>query len=106
MSASDVRVKKVAVELDKPRHLCYDMNAFADLEEKFGSVQKAFDALKSEKLSAVRYILWAGLTHEDDKLTERGVGKLFTLGDIPALVRPMMDAITSSLPKADEAKNE
>lgn len=106
MPASDIKLKPVKVKLDKERNLKYDFNAFAEIEEKFGTVQKALDELNKQKMRAIRTILWAGLIHEDEKLTERQVGAMFTLGDIGEIVSPLMEAITAALPKADEPKNE
>jgi hypothetical protein len=108
MPVSDVRVKPVPITLDKERTLKYDFNAFAELEEKFGTIQKAFDELQKQKLKAVRAIVWAGLIHEDHKLTEQQVGNMLSLADLPAVMKAVTEAITSALPKVsedDSAKN-
>lgn len=109
MPVSDVRVKPVPIMLDKERTLKYDLNAFAEIEERFGTVQKAFDELQQQKLKAVRAVLWAGLIHEDPKLTERQVGSLLSLGDLATILPAVTEAITAALPQVspeDEAKNE
>ena len=47
MAKSNVRVKEVELNLDKPRKLVYDMNAFISLEDIYGTIEealkKAFD---------------------------------------------------------------
>lgn len=47
------------------RKLQYDMNAIALLEQKYGSVDKALGVLtEGSKMGEIRYILWAGLIHD------------------------------------------
>jgi hypothetical protein len=108
MPVSDVRVKPVPIKLDKERNLKYDLNAFAELEERFGSVQKAFEELEKQKLKAVRAVLWAGLIHEDPKLTEQQVGAMLSFGDLATILPAVTEAITAALPQVDgdDAKNE
>jgi hypothetical protein len=101
MPKNDVRVKQVSVQLDKDRHLCYDMNAFCDLEEKFGTIDQAFEALKSGQIQTIRTMLWVGLLHEDETLTERQVGKWISLGNAKELSQAMTEAIQSALPQVD-----
>ena len=69
----DVRqnMDPVTVELGgKVRILQYDMNAFAELENKFGTVQDAMKKLSSGKIADVRLILWTGLIHEEAVIDE------------------------------------
>jgi hypothetical protein len=112
MPVSDVRVKPIPITLDKERTLKYDFNAFAEIEERFGTIQKAFGELtdkKSPKLKAVRAILWAGLIHEDPKLTEQQVGAMLSLGDLATIMPAVLEAIHAAMPKISEeegAKNE
>ena len=62
----NIRNLPVQIELgDKTRTIKYDLNAFAELELRFGSVQKAMDDLQSGSMKSVRIILWAGLIHEE-----------------------------------------
>lgn len=45
-NVKDVRVKAVPIELEgKTFHLKYDLNAFADLEDKYGTIRNALDSL-------------------------------------------------------------
>lgn len=110
MPVSDVRVKPVPITLDKERTLKYDLNAFAELEERFGTIQKAFDELQQQKLKAVRAIVWAGLIHEDPKLTEQQVGAMLSFADLASILPAVTEAIEAALPKVsaedESAKNE
>lgn len=99
-----VRVKKVPVQLDKERHLVYDMNAFCELEERFGTLQQAMEELQKGSLKAIRTALWAGLVHEDESLTEKQVGAMIGVVDLQDVAKKMAEAIQAALPEAD-AKN-
>ncbi|MFD1675406.1 hypothetical protein [Alicyclobacillus fodiniaquatilis] len=106
MPASDVKLKPIPVELDKKRNLKFDMNAYAELEEKFGTVQAALDLLNKQQFKATRFLLWAGLQHEDENLTEHQVGAMVSPADLAHISEPLMQAIMDSLPKEDDSKNK
>ena len=42
MALKDIREVHIPIELDKSRTLLFDLNAFAELEDKFGSLDQAF----------------------------------------------------------------
>ncbi|NLD21608.1 MAG: hypothetical protein GX664_03880 [Bacteroidales bacterium] len=50
---------------DRERIFQFDMNAFAELEKMFGSVEKAMDQLTEGRISDIRKILWAALIHDE-----------------------------------------
>lgn len=102
----NVRIKKVAIELDKVRHLQFDLNAFAEMEEKFGSIEEALNILQKGKLKALRTILWAGLVHEDENLTEAQVGSFIDLTNIQQVAEKLNDAIMSALPNDTEEESD
>ena len=102
MALHDIREVHIPIELDKPRTLLFDLNAFAELEERFGSMDKAFDAMQKGSLKAARTLLWAGLLHEDAKLTERAVGSMVTLGNLEALMESITQALMNAMP-ADQS---
>jgi hypothetical protein len=52
----------------KVRTIKFDLNAYGELEDFYGSVQAAMEALQTGSLRAVRAILWAGLIHEEVNL--------------------------------------
>ena len=102
MALRDVKSIVVPLVLDKPRTIKFDLNAFAELEEKYGSMEKAFSAMRSGSIKAARTLLWAGLLHEDESLTERKVGSLVTLENLNAVMDGITEALTEALPQ-DEA---
>lgn len=111
---NNVKAIVIPVDLDKPRHLCYDFNAFVALEEKFGDVDTALKTLqKTDKdgkatlsLKAMRTFIWAGLVHEEEDLTEMQVGKMLSgIDAISELAQKMNEALASSLPEPEAGKN-
>lgn len=104
MPKANVRVKEVELNLDKPRKLVYDMNAFISLEEIYGTIEDALKALDGKSIKAFRNFLWAGLVHEDDELTVQMVGKLLSLDNLEEVSRKLTEAIQTSLPDVDKEK--
>lgn len=107
MSVKDVRVKAIPVGNlgGKERSIKYDLNAFAELEEHYGSVDKAMEELEQGSIKAVRVMLWAGLIHEelDDKgipmITPKLVGSWIGIGDLEELSTKIYAAMESVAPK-------
>mgnify|MGYP000010430645 FL=1 len=104
MAKSNVRVKEVELNLDKPRKLVYDMNAFISLEDIYGTIEEALKALDGKSIKAFRNFLWAGLVHEDDSLTVQKVGKLLSLDNLEEVSTKLAQAIQTSLPEVDREK--
>lgn len=100
----DIRPKFVDVVLDKERRLLFDLNAFASLEEEYGSLDTVFDALGKGKVKALRDVIWAGLLHDDENLTPKDVGKLLGLANLEGMVELVNKALTQSMPSP--GKNE
>ena len=108
MGVNDVRPKAVKVDLDKERSLQYDLNSFAVLEEKYGSVDAALSALETGSIKAVREMLWAGLIHEE--LDEKGepmitpvqVGSWIGIGGLEGLSEKIREALEQTKPAEDD----
>jgi hypothetical protein len=86
------------------RKLRYTLNSFALIEEKYGTIDKAMEILKSGSIAAIRFVLWAGLIHEDENLSERYVGSQIDLSDLEDLAEKMNKAMMGDLPQ-DEVVN-
>lgn len=102
----NVKPKRISIDLDKDRTLCFDMNAFADLEEKYGSIDEALKLLQEGKISTLRTILWTGLLADDETLTERQVGTFVGLTNIEFVMSKINECISDSLPVVEESKND
>ena len=97
-NASKVKAKKIKIQLDKERTLYYDLNAFVELEEKFGSINDALKALSEASVKALRTILWVGLIHEDPGLTECQVGAMVDFTALNEITEKINEAIMDALP--------
>jgi len=105
--------RSVLVTLDKERHLRYNFNALADLEQVLGfSLASLPQQLDRLGLNTVRCFLWAGLKHEDATLTPARVGDLIQTyvveqgSDVVALAAKMKEALELAgygKPKAGES---
>ena len=121
----NIRVKPVKIEIDNTVYeVKYDFNAFIELEEIYGSIEEAMEAMQGElvldkkgksiivkdeddndveerkfSLKAMRDFLWAGMLFGNTKITKREVGKLLEFGNFQYVVEKMMSAITGALPE-------
>lgn len=100
----DVKSKPVKITLTdgKERTLRFTLNAMAELEERYGSVEAAFEALDKGSIKAVRFILWAGLMHEDESLTEQQVGNLIDIQYMQQLMETVGAAFDNDMPAQEE----
>lgn len=105
-------VKSISIQLDKKRQLCFDFNAFAELQRECGisilDLKKFLDLAESVKSKKpglmlpffeLRGFIWAGLLDETPDITLKEVGKIL---DGCILERPtelgstLMDALMQS----------
>lgn len=97
----DVRDDKLIVVTlgGKDRVVKYDMNALAELETIYGSIEEAMKVLESGKLKDVRNMLWAGICHEETKRDEDGdvIGYNIRPYDVGAMIKS-----PSEIPKLAE----
>lgn len=100
----DIRAKLIPIQLDKERHLKFDLNAFAELEELYGDINTAFEAMQKGSIKAIRAMLWAGLIHEDKTLTVEQVGSMIDMSNINEVMSAIAQAISEAMPKVDEAE--
>lgn len=100
--ANDVREDKQAVSIElggKERRMKYDLNAFAELEDMYGSPQKAMDALEEGSFKSLRALVWVGLLHDEPELTEREVGSWLDLNNMKMIAEKIGEAINKAMPK-------
>lgn len=99
---SDIRIKPVTISLDKERTLVFDLNAFAELEDVYGEIDEALNAIGRGSIKAVRAVLFSGLVHEDETLTVKSVGKLVTLKNLQEVSAALTEAIKQAMPQGNE----
>ena len=92
------RVKSITLNDGVERQIKFDLNAMAELEDKYGSVEAAFNALEKNSIKAIRSVLWAGLLHSDPTLTEQQVGSLIDLDSMGDIMEQLGESLTDSMP--------
>lgn len=98
------RVKTITLNDGVERELRFTLNAMAEMEDKYGSVDAAFKKLDEGSIKAARFILWAGFQHlEEEGLTERKVGDLLDLGSLQRIMATMSEAMAEDMPQPDNA---
>ena len=102
---NDVKSKGTFITLRDgvERELRFTLNALAELEDKYGTVDEAFKMLDSGSFKAIRFVLWAGLSDSDETLTEMQVGKLLDTSNMEEVVQQLGKAFAKDMPdKKDE----
>ena len=74
----------------------FDLNAMAELEDIFGTLQIAIAELKKKKLKAVRSFLYAVLKSTDETLTEFEVGKLIDMNNFTSIEKAITKLINNA----------
>ena len=103
-NVKDVKSKAVKITLTDgvERTIKFTLNAMAELEDRYGSVEEAFKQLDNNSIKDVRCILWAGLIHEDPDLTEQQVGNLIDIQYMQELMASLGDAFDADMPEAEK----
>ena len=93
------------------RYVRFDLNAFAEMEKIYGSMEAANEALSKGTMQDIRKILWLGLIHDQAvldevtgepikyNLTVYQVGKWLTPSNMKDVMQKLMDAINGSMPE-------
>ena len=92
------KVKTITLNDGVEREIRFTLNAMVELEDRYGSVQAAFEELDKNSIKAARFILWAGLMHSDEGLTERQVGDLIDIAFLETIMESMTDALAADMP--------
>ena len=105
-NVKDVKSKAIKLTLnDGVEHtLKFDLNAMAELEDKYGSVDAAFEKLDQNSFKAIRTLLWAGLLHVDENLSEQKVGSLIDMDCLREITKSLGDAFSADMPVDERAE--
>ena len=103
-NVKDVKSKAIKITLTDgvERTITFTLNAMAELEDRYGSVEEAFKQLDNNSIKAVRCILWAGLIHEDPDLTEQQVGNLIDIQYMQELMASLGEAFDADMPEPEK----
>jgi hypothetical protein len=89
---------EIEIKLDKVRHLKFGHNALCAMEETLGElVPEVLDSHRGQ-----RAMLYAGLVHEDERLTLEDAGRFFDDHD-PAYIMGKIREAVSGPDLADQA---
>lgn len=90
------------------REIEFSLNAMADLEEKYGTVEHAFEKVEENNISAIRFLLWCLLNTGEQEISEREVGRLINLRNLNELMSSVMDYMEEAMPGLQEmvSKNQ
>lgn len=92
------RVKTITLNDGVEREIRFTLNAMAELEDRYGSVDAAFSAMQGGSIKAARCVLWAGLLFNDENLTEKQVGNLIDLNSLDNIMAGLNDAMSEDMP--------
>lgn len=102
-AAKNIKNKGTSIELNGEEHILrFTLNAMAELEDKFGSVETAFDEMEKGRFKAIRAVLWAGLLDENPNYTEQEVGSMMDITDMVSLTRALNAAGETDMPNEEE----
>jgi len=107
MKGIDLKSKGIKVNIfGGERELRFDMNTFCELEEIYGDLNAAFDALSEMKLKAVRAFVYAALKSEDETMTLTKVGRNLGIEDLEMLASALSSALDLAMPEGEEEPGE
>lgn len=103
-SLEQVRRKPIAVDLGDgvEREIKFTLNTMADLEEKYGTIDAAFEELEKGSIKSIRFFLWAALQHEDKPLTEKQVGAIIDVQSLGKLMKAIEEATKQDMPQEED----
>ena len=95
MSINEIKPKEFKIKIkNKEYQLKYDLEAFANVEQMLGDMQKAFDDLNNHDLTTIKIFLYSGLIHEKESIPLRDIQKMTIDGET---LKVLFDAINDSL---------
>lgn len=93
---------KIILRDGKEYTIRFTLNAMAELEDKYGSVDAAFKKLDEGSIKAARFILWAGLMEDAPELSEQLVGSLMDIQLMAQLMNTLGVALDKDMPTQSE----
>lgn len=98
--AKDLKQKPKIIDLGDgvERECDFTLNAMAELEEKYGSVDACFTKLQENSFTAVRFVLWAMFGADDSVITEKEIGKLLTVKNMGDVLGQMLEVFQEAMP--------
>ena len=89
---------EVSITLDKKRTIRFTLNALAEIEDTLGVPLSKLSEVELG-VKTVRTMLWAGLLHEDETLTERQVGNWVDFENLEEVQTKVTEAFSMAMAK-------
>ena len=89
---------EVSIMLDKKRTIRFTLNALAEIEDALGVPLSKLSEVELG-VKTVRTMLWAGLLHEDDELTEKQVGNWVDFENLEEVQTKVTEAFSMAMAK-------
>ncbi len=87
MTLTAIKPQEIPVKIkSKNCTLKYDLNAFANIEQLLGSIPKAFELLNNFNESVIKIFIWAGLLHQENKISLEKIEKMSLDSGVVALI--------------------
>lgn len=88
---------KIAIMLDKERHLLFSLNALDEMQERFGNIEELPNIMQgNDKFRNIRTLLTIllneGAADGEEPLTEKQVGRLIHTGNFTEVQNSIMKA--------------
>jgi len=108
---NELKTEKVFVEIKNEKwEIKYDFNSLSDIEDYYGSFEKAFAKDNIVKLKTIRYLLWQGCSFNPEfrKIYASPIilGKDLKLPDLEKYADALSKAFENALPKVKLKKVE
>ena len=87
--------------------ITFNMGVLAELEDIYGSVEKAMDALNKQSVKSIINLMYAVMKQEDgnEDLTVRQVGKMLDLNFMEEIIRKSGIAINKDFGESESQEN-
>lgn len=93
-----MKIERVVIQLDRPRTVIFNMNAFYKLEKIYGSITKAFQALTHDPIKSLYYFIQCGIK---GNLPIDDIELMINLENRETITQKILYAVSLALPNSD-----
>lgn len=102
-----IRRNKITLEMEiggqvQELDIKFSLNSYALMEERYGSIDNALDAVKGKSMVALRFMIWAGIQHNSGEITETQIGNAMDMRDMDYYMDKVSEAMGSDGPTQEK----